>query len=108
MPKGTRIDCLAHFDNSAEQPGQPRPDADGVVGRQTCEEMMIGYIDYVEDLPAAGSVRPVSATQTPPCAARGRSIRIGINLLTHLHPSVNRPSTGWLHRFIQRVLVGSP
>ena len=61
---GTRIDCLAHFDNSPENPGQPRPDSDGVVGQSVVgEEMMTGYIDYAEDLPAAGSVRPVSATR---------------------------------------------
>ena len=25
MPRGTRIDCLAHFDNSAENPANPDP-----------------------------------------------------------------------------------
>ncbi len=47
LPKGTRIDCLAHYDNST---GQPRttPTRRKAVrwGDQTFEEMMIGYIDY--------------------------------------------------------------
>ncbi len=32
LPKGTRIDCLAHFDNSEEQPLQSRPEQDGPLG----------------------------------------------------------------------------
>ena len=32
LPKGTRIDCLAHFDNSSEQPVQPRPEEAGPAG----------------------------------------------------------------------------
>ena len=51
MPRGTRIDCLAHFDNSAENPANPDPEKAVIWGEQTFEEMMIGYIDYVEDAP---------------------------------------------------------
>ena len=63
MPRGTRIDCLAHFDNSPENPANPDPTQTVSWGSQSWEEMMTGYIDYAEDLPAAGSVRPVSATR---------------------------------------------
>jgi thiol-disulfide isomerase/thioredoxin/mono/diheme cytochrome c family protein len=45
MPKGTRIDCLAHFDNSSRNPSNPDPSRKVVWGEQTFEEMMIGYID---------------------------------------------------------------
>jgi hypothetical protein len=45
MPKGTRIDCLAHFDNSSKNPSNPDPSLKVVWGDQTFEEMMIGYID---------------------------------------------------------------
>ena len=51
MPQGTRIDCLAHFDNSADNPANPDPTKAVSWGEQTFEEMMIGYIDYVEDAP---------------------------------------------------------
>ncbi len=46
LPKGTRIDCVAHFDNSAENPANP--DATKAVrwGDQTWEEMMIGWVGY--------------------------------------------------------------
>jgi peroxiredoxin len=52
MPKGTRIDCLAHFDNSANNPANPNPKSPVRWGEQTWEEMMIGYIDYYPDRPA--------------------------------------------------------
>jgi peroxiredoxin len=45
LPKGTKVDCLAHFDNSENNPYNP--DASKMVrwGEQTFEEMMIGYLD---------------------------------------------------------------
>jgi len=45
MPKGTRIDCLAHFDNSSKNPVNPDPSRTVGWGEQTFEEMMIGFID---------------------------------------------------------------
>ncbi|AMV38987.1 hypothetical protein [Planctomyces sp. SH-PL62] len=45
LPKGTRIDCLAHFDNSSDNPSNPDPSKTVRWGDQTFEEMMIGYID---------------------------------------------------------------
>jgi peroxiredoxin/mono/diheme cytochrome c family protein len=49
LPKGTRIDCLAHFDNSDKNPYNPDPSKIVRWGDQTFDEMMIGYIDI--DLP---------------------------------------------------------
>jgi hypothetical protein len=48
-PKGTRIDCLAHFDNSTKN--KWNPDATQTVrwGDQTFEEMMIGWMSYTLD-----------------------------------------------------------
>ncbi|MBV8270389.1 MAG: hypothetical protein JO252_29025 [Planctomycetaceae bacterium] len=51
MPRGTRIDCLAHFDNSAGNPANPDPTKTVRWGEQTYDEMMIGFIDYYEDTP---------------------------------------------------------
>ncbi len=54
MPKGTRIDCTAHFDNSENNPYNPDPKKQVRWGEQTWDEMMIGYIDFsvkVEDAP---------------------------------------------------------
>ena len=59
IPKGTRIDCVAHYDNSSGNPANPDPTKAVKWGDQTFEEMMIGYVDYVEDAPepAAGAAR---------------------------------------------------
>ena len=65
MPKGTRIDCLAHFDNSTANPFNPDPKAEVTWGDQTWDEMMIGYIDYYEDAPAATRTTPIAATARP-------------------------------------------
>jgi peroxiredoxin len=46
LPAGTKIKCLAHFDNSTNNPWNPDPTAKITFGEQTWEEMMIGFIDY--------------------------------------------------------------
>jgi peroxiredoxin len=47
MPAGTRIECTAHFDNSTNNPNNPDPQKTVRWGEQTWEEMMIGFVDYV-------------------------------------------------------------
>jgi peroxiredoxin len=46
LPAGTRIECKAHFDNSADNPNNPDPKKLVLWGDQTWEEMMIGFVDY--------------------------------------------------------------
>jgi mono/diheme cytochrome c family protein len=59
LPAGSRIECEAHFDNSAANPANPDPTATVRWGDQTWDEMMIGYLDYYEDRPdEEGSIRP--------------------------------------------------
>jgi peroxiredoxin len=57
MPKGSRIECVAHFDNSAGNPNNPDPKATVTWGDYTWDEMMIGYIDYYHDGPTSASSR---------------------------------------------------
>ena len=52
MPKGTKIVCVAHYDNSAGNPNNPDPKKDVYWGDQTWEEMMVGWMDYFYDEPA--------------------------------------------------------
>jgi len=47
LPKGTRIDCVAHFDNSPNNKFNPDPSAEVKWGDQTWEEMMIGWFNYI-------------------------------------------------------------
>lgn len=45
VPKGTRIECVAHFDNSPANPNNPDPTKAVFWGNQTWQEMMVGWID---------------------------------------------------------------
>jgi hypothetical protein len=51
VPKGTVVECVAHFDNSAANPANPDPTKEVRWGDQTFEEMMSGFIDYYRDEP---------------------------------------------------------
>jgi peroxiredoxin len=48
IPKGTTIECVAHFDNSADNPANPDPTKEVRWGDQTWEEMMIGWYSHVD------------------------------------------------------------
>ncbi len=45
-PKGTRLEVVAHYDNSADNPNNPDPTKDLTFG---VDEMMIGFVDYLVD-----------------------------------------------------------
>ena len=46
LPKGTRLDCVAYFDNSEKNKFNPDPSKEVRWGDQTWEEMMIGWFTY--------------------------------------------------------------
>ena len=61
LPKGSRLDVVAHFDNSSGNPRNPRRDHPVEVkwGEATTDEMCIGFISVVkkgQDLTKAGEV----------------------------------------------------
>jgi hypothetical protein len=49
LPKGSKIDCVAHFDNSAANRFNPDATKEVRWGDQTWEEMMIGWFTYTRD-----------------------------------------------------------
>jgi hypothetical protein len=49
MPKGTKLECTAHHDNSANNKFNPDPTKEVRWGDQTWEEMMIGWFDVAFD-----------------------------------------------------------
>jgi peroxiredoxin/mono/diheme cytochrome c family protein len=49
MPKGSKLHCIAHFDNSSKNPNNPDPTKAVMWGDQTWEEMMIGWCDIIVD-----------------------------------------------------------
>jgi hypothetical protein len=69
LPKGTRIECTAHFDNSINNPYNPDPTREVKWGDQTWEEMMIGFFSVTVDPKAniAGLLKfEKPGTRTPP------------------------------------------
>jgi hypothetical protein len=60
MPKGTKLVCVAHFDNSTDNKANPDPSKEVKWGDQTWEEMMIGWYTTVKDAPAVSQT--LSAT----------------------------------------------
>jgi peroxiredoxin/mono/diheme cytochrome c family protein len=46
LPAGTKIHCVAHFNNSDDNPANPDPTATVRWGEQTWEEMMIGALAF--------------------------------------------------------------
>jgi hypothetical protein len=50
LPKGTRVEMLAHFDNSDQNPDNPSRPPKGVGwGEQTTDEMCIGFLQWTFD-----------------------------------------------------------
>jgi thiol-disulfide isomerase/thioredoxin/mono/diheme cytochrome c family protein len=49
FPKGTKIECSSHFDNSRFNPYNPNPSATVTNGPQTHDEMMQGFLFYTDD-----------------------------------------------------------
>jgi len=52
LPKGTRIECVAHFDNSINNKANPDPTKEVRWGDQSWEEMMIGWFGVAIDAKA--------------------------------------------------------
>jgi hypothetical protein len=63
VPAGTRLQVIAHFDNSAANPWNPDPSVAVIWGSDSRDEMMEGWFDYRVALPepvVPSSVRRVS------------------------------------------------
>ncbi len=56
LPKGAKLTCVAHFDNSTGNKFNPDPTKEVKWGDQTWEEMMIGWYTAVKDNPARAPV----------------------------------------------------
>ena len=49
LPKGTKLEATAHYDNSANNPANPNPNIEVRYGDQSWEEMMFGFFEVVVD-----------------------------------------------------------
>ena len=63
LPKGTKIECTAHFDNSANNPYNPDPAKTIRWGDQSWDEMMIGFFNVA--IPANMSSEELMRVKRP-------------------------------------------
>ncbi|MGA2136551.1 MAG: cytochrome c [Bryobacteraceae bacterium] len=57
LPKGARIECTAHFDNSPNNPDNADPTKEVTWGDQSWDEMMVGFFNL--EFPAGMNVRDI-------------------------------------------------
>jgi hypothetical protein len=50
MPKGSKIECVAHYDNSPNNPANPDATKEVRYGDQSWEEMMFGFFNVAVDV----------------------------------------------------------
>jgi hypothetical protein len=55
LPAGTKIDCVAHYDNSPNNPSNPDPTKAIRFGEQSWDEMMLGFFDVA----IATDIKPI-------------------------------------------------
>ncbi len=68
LPKGTRLQCVAHYDNSADNIANPNPNRIVHFGEQTWDEMLIGFMEVTEADPPSddkAKSRPALSQKAP-------------------------------------------
>lgn len=63
LPKGTRMKCVAHYDNSAGNLANPNPDRIVHWGEQTWDEMLMGFMETMELDEPAPVKKPVAGDE---------------------------------------------
>jgi hypothetical protein len=96
LPRGTRVDIVAHYDNSADNPNNPDPERAVTFGEQSTDEMMFGVVEFV---PKEG-VSPVPATVESRMDALQATLpaestyRIPVSILKPIPSVLHLPRTG--------------
>jgi len=82
LPRGTVIEAVSHYDNSADNPNNPDPTKDVTFGEQSTNEMMFGVFDFtpkdgVSPVPTTVDKRmDVLASTLPPDSTYTTSVTI--------------------------------
>ena len=58
LPAGTKLMVTAYFDNSAKNKFNPDPTKDVRYGEPTYDEMMLGFMDFVTEMPSVAQIDP--------------------------------------------------
>ena len=96
LPRGTRVDVIAHYDNSADNPSNPDPTRAVTFGEQSTDEMMFGMFEFV----AREGVSPVPTTNDTRMDAllltlpKDSTFRIPVSILKPIPSVLHLPRTG--------------
>jgi peroxiredoxin len=75
FPKGTKIECIAHYDNSPFNPYNPDATKEVEEGQQTFQEMMYGFVFYTDDDEQLNlTIDPKTGTAEKPDANKSASV----------------------------------
>lgn len=114
LPRGTRIDILAHYDNSAENRSNPDPTRAVTFGESSNDEMMFGMFEFIADEGVAPK-RSTVATRIDALLStlpRESSYRVNLQLARQTLPSaLHLPKQGpgtWYIPTIRQILVVPP
>jgi hypothetical protein len=96
LPRGTRVDIVAHYDNSADNPNNPDPDRAVTFGEQSTDEMMFGMIEFVakdgiSPVPVTPEIRMDALQATLPSDS---TYRIPVSILKPIPSVLHLPRTG--------------
>ncbi|REK18829.1 MAG: thiol-disulfide isomerase [Planctomycetota bacterium] len=64
LPKGTRMRCLAAYDNSTDNIANPNPDRIVHWGDQTWDEMLIGFMEVTDPDPTPRTAKTAATSDT--------------------------------------------
>jgi hypothetical protein len=96
LPRGTRVDLVAHYDNSADNPNNPDPARAVTFGEQSTDEMMFGVFEFVpkegvSPVPASNETRMDALQATLPADS---TYRIPVSILKPIPSVLHLPRTG--------------
>lgn len=72
LPAGSSLHCIAHYDNSENNPNNPNPNSTVRWGEQTWDEMLIGYFDIALPRATFDASRSTSKRNGPDSSLPGR------------------------------------
>lgn len=99
LPAGSRVDILAHYDNSDGNPNNPDPNRDIFFGTSTEDEMLFGIFEYIEvDTEAPSAEDPIAkfASAFPAGEAYAVSLPMGEARLSSIMHLPRQGDGQWL------------
>jgi peroxiredoxin/mono/diheme cytochrome c family protein len=93
VPRGTKMYCVAHFDNSADNYANPDPSKEVGWGEQTWEEMMFGWFEMALEDQDLTQPATAGATRVKEFLASANAIKLDDQLKQMAAEALKNPKT---------------